>query len=380
MTTWTRRSTIAVLGLFGCAAPTDDRDDDVVDRIDLAAPLVLELAPGAQLVIADANVVGIGSGTVVIDALAIDADAGAVLDLAVSEGATAMRVAGPDGSRRLAAAPASELGDDAHAVEAELVGLELAGFEAAWLEGPDGRVALAEPIVLDASALAWTTGELVVIELRDEASTASTTASARATVTTRRPAGPVVVGELGHTLAGDSADPFLDDLRADDEPLALEPGDSCSATSQCPTDTRCVADPMMSDGQFRCLALCVAPELQGGPALPAPSDSAVCVDDGSCCDPALACSNGQCVGPEPDDDGGSMGSGCDRDGDKWINACDARPDESCTADQDGDGCKDSFDDDDSDSCNCTTPVRIPRPNATAFAMLALVWLRGRNRR
>ncbi|HET6582242.1 MAG TPA: hypothetical protein VFG69_02320 [Nannocystaceae bacterium] len=392
----TRTAAIWGLGLVACGQPIDDaRDDEDVDRIDVNAPLAIELAPEARLVLTDATVAGVGHGTVVIEALAVDAKSGALLDLPLAEGATALRLAGPHGSRRIAAEHVPEIAADAHVVDAQLVALELGGFEAAWLEADDGRIALAEPVIVDARSIAWTSGELVVIEMDDDdAAAAGAGAGAgggafagpggsRAGVVYGVPPGPRF-DALAHARGDDPFAP-IDELVADDEPLLLEPGDACSSTGQCPVDTRCVADPMMSDGQFRCLPLCVEPELVGGAMPPMPSASAECVDDAGCCDPDLACSNGTCVVQDPGSDGGDetptqTGSGCDRDDDGWVNGCDRKPDESCIHDNDHDGCADSFDDSDNDSCNCTTPIRLPRPNATGLCLIALTWLRGRKRR
>jgi hypothetical protein len=377
-----------VLGLFACGEPIDDGEDEVVDRIDLAAPLAFELAPGARLVLEDATVVGVGTGTVIIDALAVDASAGAIFELPLAEGTTALRLAGPNGSRRIAAARRPEIAADAHVVDARVEGLELGGFDAAWLVDASGeRIELDEPLVVDANALAWTAGELVMIELPDDDAAAANGGGGASGSGARR-RGPVGApgdpDELAHVRGQDGdGGPFPDEIVGEIEPELLEPGDPCSATAQCPIETRCVADPMMSDGQFRCLALCVEPELVGGPMPPLPSPSATCVDDSSCCDPSLACSNGQCgvVDPEDDDGGQSeIGSSCDRDGDGWVNGCDRKPDESCTADSDGDGCNDSFDDNDEDNCQCTTPVRLPRPNSTGIALMVLIWMRGRTKR
>jgi hypothetical protein len=384
-----RTGALVVLGLLACGGPGDAPDDEVVDRVDLAAPLAFELAPGAQLVLADATVIGSGHGTVIIEALAVDATAGAMLELPLAERATALRLADAKGSRRhVVATGVPELASDAHTVDVQLVGLELGGFEAAWLvDAYGGRVALAEPLVVDASSLAWTAGELLVIDLAeddDAARAGSGSAAMLAAARARsRTAGAVASGdadELAHARRTDGGiDPFHDELVGEADPIALEPGDSCSATSQCPIETRCVADPTMSDGQFRCLALCVEPELVNGAMPPVPSPSATCVDDGSCCDPDLACSNGECVVVAPDDgggdDGSSTGDGCDRDKDGWVNGCDRKPDESCTHDEDDDGCNDSFDDNDDDPCECATP-RIPKPKAP----LSVSGARGRRSR
>lgn len=386
-----RTGAMMVLGVLACGGPVDDGQDEAIDRIDIAAPLAFELAPGAQLVFADATLADGRHGTVIIDALAVDASGGALLELPLAERTTAFRLAGPEGSRRsVAATRAPEIAADAHAVDAQLVGLELGGFETAWLVDADGeRVALAEPLVVDANGLAWTAGELVVIELADDAE--STTRGGGASLAAARPRARIGApargdaDELAHARRADGGfDPFGDDLVGEDDPVALEPGDPCSATAQCPISTRCVADPTMSDGQFRCLALCVEPELVGGAMPPVPSPSATCVDDDGCCDPDLECSNGQCevVAPADDDgggdDGSSSGGGCDRDDDGWVNGCDRKPDESCTHDADDDGCNDSFDDNDMDACDCKTP-RVPKPNSTGIALLLLAWLRGRRR-
>lgn len=373
-----RAAASLLLGLAACGDPIDAGDDELVERIDVAAPLAFELAPGARLVLEDATVVGVGQGTVELEALAVDASAGAILELPLAEGETALRLAGPAGSRRAAATRRS----GGHVVAARVEGLELGGFDDAWLVDAKGdRIALDEPLVVDANALAWTSGELVVVELADDTA-ASANGAGGGVGGAAPPRGRT--DDLARLLDEDGGgDPFADQLVGPSEPEPLEPGDSCASTAQCPVETRCVADPMMSDGQFRCLALCTEPELVGGPMPPVPSPSATCVDDSGCCDPSLACSNGECVVVEPeDDDGGGdddVGSGCDRDGDGWVNGCDRKPDESCTADADGDGCNDSFDDNDMDNCECTTPIRLPRPNSTGLALIVLLWLRGRSR-
>src|SRR5262249_43290297 len=157
------------------------------------------------------------------------------------------------------------------------------------------------------------------IELPDDEAAAGGGGGGGSRVPYRRPGAGADAQDLAQLLDDDGG-PHLDELVGELEPELLEPGDACSATAQCPVETRCVADPMMSDGQFRCLSLCTEPELIGGPMPPVPSPSATCVDDSGCCDPSLACSNGECVVVDPGDDGGGdddVGSGCDRDGDGW---------------------------------------------------------------
>jgi hypothetical protein len=376
-----------VLGVLACGGPSDDAPDEAADRIALSAPLAFELAPGAALVLKDAEVAGVGRGTVIVEALAVDASAGAIEELVLAEGPTALRLSGRGGSRRVAAMRAPELAADAHAVAAQVEGLTLGGFEDAWLVDERGhRTALEEPLVVDAEGLAWTMGELVVIELDDDESSAGAGAAGASPAGMRRVGivgGAGVPDELAHARRGDGEGPWHpvgDALVHEGEPVALEPGDPCTTTSECPVETRCVADPTQSDGMTRCLALCTEPELVGGPANPVPSPTATCIDDAGCCDPSLSCDEGRCVVQEPDDpDPPSSGGGCDRDDDGWVNACDPRPDESCTHDADDDGCNDSFDSNDDDPCECAIP-RLPRPNATGWALIALAWLRGRQRK
>jgi hypothetical protein len=128
-----------------------------------------------------------------------------------------------------------------------------------------------------------------------------------------------------------------------------------------------------------------------------------CLDDTGCCDGDGVCSDeGVCVVPggaeDPaSDDDPSQEGGCneacgDRDNDGVRNGCDQKPDESCSADADNDGCNDSCDADDessSDGCGtgdddgggifCRLP-RLPRPNSTFWALVVLYFVRGRRAR
>lgn len=145
-------------------------------------------------------------------------------------------------------------------------------------------------------------------------------------------------------------------------------------------NTQCVADSIQSDGEFRCLSVCVIPENAG---------EIFCVDDGGCCDPNAACTDeGSCLEPDGDSGGDGSGgsnpsadgSGCDidRDDDGVINVLDANPDQSCSADSDNDGLRDSCDANDSDGgCfGCGVP-RLRRTGLLWAYVIALFAARRR---
>lgn len=381
----------AVLVFTACDRGEGDAPtDDVARDLELAAPLAFELADGQLLRIHEAELADGRVGLLELHGDAIDVTRGRVaLARTADDGRLVVEQA--DGTLRNAA---SERNDhDEHEVfDAQLEGIELAGFDRAVFLGPRGTEDLRGPIVIDAIGLAWTGAELrVVAGERDESSSASERGARSRGGSHAAFARPARVPGAGvpmilDTAHADASDPSGAGWFTDDDEPFTAPGDICTSTSTCDMGTVCVADTSTSDGSFRCLAECVPPAPQvGGSPLPE-SASAVCVDDEGCCDPARECSNGECVvpttsgggsGPSNDVDPDAAG-GCDPDGDNVISACDAKPNESCTADADGDGCANSFDDNDQNSCQCS--ARIPKPNSFAILMLALAFGRGRQRR
>jgi hypothetical protein len=108
----------------------------------------------------------------------------------------------------------------------------------------------------------------------------------------------------------------------------------------------------------------------------------VCNDEGVCIDPGGGSDGGSGGGTTQDGTGLNKGCG-DSDDDGVCNALDQKPEESCSADADDDGCNDSCDADDTDSGDgcfgCRTP-HVRRPNSTFWCLLLLAYCRGRRRR
>lgn len=389
-----RRVSMIVVSLFlGCTASPEPEIGDV-RRVELAAPFVLELDDGQRVLVPAATLADGREGMVVLHGGVVEATRGAA-----SLEADALRDGPPPIGPHLAvqwrdgrttAAPARSLGVHATAGFA-LDGVELVGFDRATLTTDDGDVELDEPLRLQAPWLSWSGEVLRVAALPEDARAAEAAPAAPAprrsprrsipvaASTVETPVAPTII-EDAHARGSSLPDR---DLAADAAALAA-PGDVCQSTAQCDTATRCVADPNNSDGAFRCLAECVPPVVDAPPVGFTAPDSASCVDDDGCCDPSLVCHNGACEGDGGDagDDGSvapaNPGGGCDPDGDDVISACDAHPNESCKADQDGDGCADSYDEDDGTASRCS--VRVARPNSLAWMLLALAWMRGRGRR
>ena len=364
-----RRTTIVLGGLLcsSCGDVGMDGATDVDEPRSIAAPFVLEPAR-ERLVLHDAVIDGRALGDVALQGPAIEAVAGE-LDGVPMDG---------EPVRGTAVALRSELrGTDAF-VDADAIGLELVGVDAAW-QSDGTMLALDEHAHIDASGFSWDDPGSLLVLLEAEGTGSSAYASAaRATQAGRR----LARLELAHTFGLDDGEPIAPPLALldDEAPQFLAMGEVCTMTEECDAGLFCTQDPMAyPDGQDRCLAICV----QATPSMPL-----TCADDDACCDPDATCNDdGMCVAPTVSGSGGNA-DGCndgpcdDRDGDSVVNAIDRNPDESCSADADNDGCKDSCDSDDTDSPGgfCSTHRRLPRPNATMLAFVVLVLLRGRSRR
>lgn len=372
------RHRVAVLASACLACDPDGGDADtppVEDlRVELAAPLTFELTDGQVLRLQGVELADGRQGELDLHGEAVDAVAGQLVVSTASDANGRLVVLDPAGAEWTAASRRSDR-DDHEAVDAELVGLTLSGFDRAVFFGPRGPEVLHEPIVLDAFGLSWTAADLhVVVSATPSAPTLAGPSASRL----RHVSDPRASAIREDAHAQGDADPEVDGLAgAPDVALAL--GDPCQTTPGCGPGAACVADASTSDGAFRCLAECVGPAPDDPVDPLVVSTEAVCVDDGGCCDASLECRNGSCVSPDTTSDHvTSSGGGCDPDDDDVISACDAHPNESCKADADGDGCANSFDDDDSDSCRCA--ARVPRLNGMGKVMLLLGLLRGRRRR
>jgi hypothetical protein len=158
---------------------------------------------------------------------------------------------------------------------------------------------------------------------------------------------PSFRAEWAHT-AGGALGPDPSMLHARVTPFV---GEACQSSSDCEMGTQCVADELGSDGEFRCLTVCVDPTADN-------AGSIECLDDDGCCDDAAVCDDqGTCITPgggggggggggsDPAADGQGCNEGCDfdRDDDGVVNSLDAHPDQSCSADADQDGINDSCD-------------------------------------
>lgn len=353
---------------------------DVARDLELEAPLAFELADGQVLRIHEAELADGRIGLLEVHGDAVDVVRGRVA-LVRTDVDGRLVVEGADGATRNAASDRNDHGEN-EVFDAQLDDVELWGFDRAVFHGPRGTERLAEPIVLDAVGLAWTGADLRLVAGTSERPQTSERGSIARPA--RLPVATVpVIRDTAHVDPLEPA-PSL----ADETDVVLALNDPCQSSTACDAGTTCVADASTSDGTFRCLAECVGPPPQTS-EIP-PSDTAVCLDDGGCCDPARECSNGVCVVPDTSGSGSGSGTGpsndvdpdaaggCDPDGDGVISACDAKPNESCKADADGDGCANSFDDNDQDSCQCS--ARIPKPNGLAILMLGLAFFRGRQRR
>lgn len=375
-----RKPAIVLGGLLwsSCADVGSDARDDAgtVEPRAIAAPFVFEPAFD-RLVLHDAIVDGRSIGELSLHGGAIEAIAGS-LEGVPTEG---------EPMRGSAVAVRGEPGDEGLAfVDAAVHEVELVGIDVAWRA--DGTVIeLGEPATIAASAFSWDDpgSQLVLLDAEHVApAVAAADAGRRA-----------ILRERAHLLVGGGATPVGDglgflDAAADDEPEAAAMGELCTATEDCDGGLFCTQDPVAyPDGMDRCLALCVPPS----PAMPLS-----CADDDACCDPNATCSDeGVCVPQTVDGGGGGDGGGCgnvdcDDDDDGVADGFDANPDESCSADHDADGCKDSCDGDDDDGgCGgggsddgssgfCSTGRRrFPKPNALCVAFVLLVLLRGRRR-
>lgn len=169
-------------------------------------------------------------------------------------------------------------------------------------------------------------------------------------------------------------------------PLAGEP---CASSLDCEPGTRCVADTLGSDGEFRCLTVCLDPTADN-------ADAITCLDDDGCCDDGAVCDEqGRCVNPggggggsggsDPAADGEGCNQGCDfdRDDDGVVNSLDANPDQSCSADSDQDGINDSCDADDGnpdDGCFGCGVSRLRTNGLVWTYAMILIMLRPRRRR
>lgn len=373
-----RRTGIVLGGLLcsSCGDVGTDGATDVDEPRSIAAPFVLEPAR-ERLVLHDAVIDGRALGDVALQGPAIEAVAGE-LDGVPMDG---------EPVRGTAVALRSELRTSGAFVDADAIGLELVGVDAAW-QGDGTLLALDEHAHIDASGFSWDDpgSVLVLLEEEDPASTAS---AARATYAGRR----LARLELAHTFGLDDDESLAPALALldDEAPQLLAVGEVCTMTEECDAGLFCAQDPMAyPDAQDRCVAMCV-------PATP--SMPLTCADDDACCDPDATCNDdGVCVAPTVTGSGGNA-DGCndgpcdDRDGDGVVNSVDQNPDQSCSADADSDGCKDSCDGDDTDGgCGgggtdgnggggfCSTHRRFPRPNTTMMAFVVLILLRGRSRR
>lgn len=167
-------------------------------------------------------------------------------------------------------------------------------------------------------------------------------------------------------------------------------GELCASSADCEAGTQCVADELGSDGEFRCLTVCVDPTAEN-------SDAIACLDDDGCCEDAAVCDDeGTCVNPgggggsgggsDPAADGGGCNQGCDfdRDDDGVVNSLDANPDQSCSADSDQDGLNDSCDGNDMSSDDGCFGCGIPRMRTNglfwAYGVIFLVLRQRRHKR
>jgi hypothetical protein len=172
-------------------------------------------------------------------------------------------------------------------------------------------------------------------------------------------------------------------------PAAALAGELCNSSDECEAGTQCVSDSIASDGELRCLTVCVDPNADN-------ADAITCVDDAGCCDETGVCNDdGTCVvpggggggggGSDPAADGSGCNEGCDfdRDDDGVVNSLDAHPDQSCSADADQDGINDSCDANDmssDDGClGCGVPPLRTNGLFWAYAVIFLA-IRGRRRR
>jgi hypothetical protein len=339
------------------------------------APLRIEPGAGegeaAVLVAPEATVTGVGRGWLVIEGGSLRVDAGAVGAQAFEpDDADALRIVAepvdvPELPPELEASP-GVASLDARAIALDRVVID--EYEHARLLGGE---ALHGPLEIEASALLWDEidGRLVFDEDEDA---------------------PRV--ELGHTVGIGGVGVHIVTPRGGGVTAPI--GSPCIATADCDPELACVEE--IAQPGFVCAAVCVESNAD---------DALRCSDDAGCCDAAAVCDDaGVCVVSSADDGGtpppedadqeGGCNEACgDRDDDNVRNGCDQKPDESCSADSDNDGCKDSCDandEDGSDGCFgggddgddgffCRIP-RLPRPNSTFYAFVLLFFVRGRRRR
>lgn len=345
--------------------------DESVDLRWQDAPLRIE--PGAAegpdpvIVIPDAVIEDVGSGWLVLYGATIEAEAGAIAsrDFEWTEPGRLRLLADPADVPELP--PALEGDPTLMALDAREVlvdGLIVTDFDGAELFGTD-IVPLSEPFVVSATAVLWDDEATRLVFTDNDGEPAPETAHA---------------ASLGGGMLGWNP--------GDGQPLAE--GDPCTESASCDGDLICVDDLDDEIDSGVCALQCVpTTSLELG----------LCTDDASCCEDAAVCDDEGLCQPAGDGDGGDAGTtdpsqeggineGCgDNDSDGVCNAIDEKPDESCSADADDDGCKDSCDANDTDSgdgCGggsggfCRYP-RVRRPNSTFWALLLLVLLRGRNR-
>lgn len=363
---------LALGAAAGCAAPPPDdappsaidTDGDGRDGVVFAAPL--RFVPGPRegtprLVVVDATVEGHGEGLLVLEGTVVDASAGV---LVLPEGTFTH-----DGRRMIPHSteqieipgpgePPRVLDLFSGRVDALLV---REARRAHLVDHQDVAVELPLPLWVSGEALAWP-AEGASIELSE------------ATDETVHAHSPLMCG------GGRTDDELGRDLRIAGAWAGAAAGEACSETEQCDGDLVCVID--LVDPTTRVCGACLPTWTDV-----ASSPDVQCTDDLGCCDYAEGAEcllpQGVCVIATNDDGGDDDGGGCDacgdRDGDGVKNAWDAKPDESCSADADNDGCADSCDSDD-DNCLVCSNGGIQPPNSLSVGMFVLLLLRGRGRR
>jgi hypothetical protein len=368
------------VAFLGACSPDDHGADDTPPPAThwRTAPLRIEPGPGEgtiqAFVVPDAKVSGHGRGWLLVEGEAVYAVDGALgaLDFEADRGG--LRVVAdsadvpalPDSLERDPGPPSFD------AREIALDRVTLTGYDRAALVGSTEQ-ALPPEIVVDGRALLWDEIDSRIFELDTDTQS-----------------------EVKHTSGFGGVDGWWAAARA--RSVQSEGvGEPCEMTTSCDEGLQCIGV-ASNDGSPPAGATCQAACVQSD------DSTLACVDDDGCCDPEAMCSDqGRCVdgsGEGGGGGGGSSSSGCnegcgDDDDDGVINKWDRKPQESCKADADDDGCNDSCDANDMDSsdgcesgdedqeddggCFGFGGASLRDTNSTFWSMLLLIGIRGRRR-